>query len=137
MKTHYAFLPVIGLILTLCVSSARAGNPHAFPAYYNGGIVSLTLNTHAQAASHQQIDSKLAIPLYLVVGQDVSHVISSAPGQAGYSPFWAVYVVTVNDSSVLPLTSVADIKVASTLGAVSVSEQPVAFVLCPAVSAAP
>jgi hypothetical protein len=137
MKTRYALLTVLGLILTLCVSSARAGNPHAFPAYYNGGIVLLTLNTDAQAASQQTVASNLAIPLYLVVGQDISHVISSAPGQAGYSPFWAVYVVTVNDSSVLPLTSVADIQAAAALGAVTVSEQPVAVVLCPAVSAAP
>jgi hypothetical protein len=137
MKTRYALLSVIGLILTLCVSSARAGNPHAFPAYYNGGIVLLTLNTDAQAAGQQAVASHLAIPLYLVVGQDISHVISSAPGQAGYSPFWAVYVVTVNDSSVLPLTSEADIQAAASLGAVTVSDQPAAIVLCPAVSAAP
>jgi hypothetical protein len=146
MKKHYAFLPVIGLMLTLCVNSARAGDPNAFPAYYDGGIVSLTLNTHAnilnpnaQGNSQLTIANKLAIPLYLVVGQNIDHVISSAPGEDGYSPIWKVYLVTENDDSLGhmskdPLRSVADIMIAAAAGEVSVSDGPVAVVLCPAVS---
>jgi len=121
------------LVLTLGVNSVRAGNPHAFPAYHNGNIVSLTLNTNAQSGNEEAIANKIAIPLYFVPGQDIHHVISIAPGAAGYSPFWAIYVVTVNDPSVLPLTSEADIQSAADAGAVTVSG-PVGYALCPAVS---
>ena len=94
MKTRHALLSVIGLILSLCANSARAGNPHAFPAYYNGGIVLLTLNTHAQAPSHQQIDSKLAIPLYLGRGPRRQPCHFERPGSGRLQPLLAGHTLS-------------------------------------------
>ena len=142
MKTRYAILPAIGLALMLCVSSVRADNPKGFPAYYNDNIVLLTLNTVAQGAAQQMVADNLAIPLYLVEGQVINHVISSAPGRAGYNPYWQVYVVTENDNSLGdmsqdPLKSVDEITHAASLGEVTVTPTPVVVVLCPAVSSSP
>lgn len=146
MKTRYALLPVFGLMLSLCASSVRAGNPHAFPAYYNDGVVSLTLNANAvvlnpkaQGNSQQTIADELAIPLYLVVGQNINHVISSAPGQASYSPIWKVYLVTENDDSLGdmsqdPLRSVSEIRDAAEANPPKVTVSYYGVVLCPAVS---
>ncbi len=125
MKTRNAFLLVFGLMLTLCVSSARADKPPKIPAYYDGQPVYVTVvNQNVVGITHGKV-ANIADPIYFFPvdpndptgAQLQPHVIPTIPGVAGYNPHWDVKVVVVNngrDLSTDPFVSVQQIQDAAT-----------------------
>ena len=115
------------LVLTLCLNSVRADQPTVIPALYNGKLVYLIpgVNPHVVGVDHPAIASKAANPLYVVIGQDVSHVLSTIPGVAGYNPWWDVLTVQVlngRDVSTHPFLSEKEILTAEANGEVWVTD---------------
>jgi hypothetical protein len=134
MKTHYALLPVFGLILTLGVSSVRAGQPQQIPAWYDGQIEHVIpgVSDNVVGVNHTAIATHVANPIYVVLpvsdqdAQQVDHVLGVAiPGVAGYNPYWDVVLVTVKNGRDLtqnPFTSENEILTAYLNGEVDLND---------------
>lgn len=110
------------LILTLCVSSARATKPPQIPAYVDEKPVTITVvTTNRLGVDQQTIASKVANPIYFVgyftldaqgdpVWVDLQpHVLSIGLGSAGYNPYWDIEYVEVDPSFSGTFTSEAQI----------------------------
>ena len=105
MKTGYAFLLVVGLILTLCVNSVHADKPPQIPAYYDGELVDITVvNQNVLGITRGDVAS-VADPIYFFPSDSSDptgaqlqpHVIPTIPGVDGYNPHWKVELVFVLD----------------------------------------
>jgi len=109
------------LALTLCVNSVRAGEPQPFPGYYDGEIVELVTLGPA-GVDDEAIASHVANPLYLLDADlEVTHVLSTIPGIAGYNPYWDVSLVTFNVEP-YELVSEDDVLYAEEIGDVTVTD---------------
>jgi len=106
MKTRIAFLSVLGLILTLGVSSVHAAKPQLIPAWYNGQIEHVIpgVSDNVVGVNNTAIATRVANPIYVVLpesaqnAQQVDHVLGVAmPGVRGYNPYWDVVLVTVEN----------------------------------------
>lgn len=144
MKTRNAILPVIGLVLTLCVSSARADKPPLIPAYYDGQPVFVTVvNQNVVGITHGNVPN-IADPIYFFPSdandptgaQLQPHVIPTIPGVAGYNPHWdvnLVFVLNGRDLSTDPVLSAAEVLQAEANGEVVVIPTGI-IVLCQVIS---
>jgi len=119
----------VALVLAFSITSFGASQPTRIPALYNGGIVTIVPGNNANVVG---LPVSVANPLYLVPGQNVNHVLSTAPGAPGYNPFWDIVVVTVldgRDVSVDPFLSEGEILEAYLDGEVSLFDTGI-IVLC-------
>lgn len=131
------------LVLTVCVNAVRADEPD-IQAYYDGDIVEVVpLPINASDYGGEETIDGIAIPIYLIDGQFKlngghepvgDHVLSAIPGDDGYSPFWAAYVV--ENSNATPIKSVDDIFESDGVTpkpGIKVSTTPIGYFLCPEV----
>src|SRR5690242_1909744 len=116
----------LGLTMVLAfASSVRAGKPVTIPAWYNDNVVHVIPGVSANVVDvkHPAIANHAANPLYVVGGQDVSHILGVAiPGVSGYNPYWELVFVSVNSDRNLttdPFTSEEEILDAAETGEVS------------------
>jgi hypothetical protein len=120
------------LVLSLCVNSVHAGKskhpsaPPPIPALYNGEIFDIVPgnNDNVVGIDNEAIATTVANPLYVVDGQEVSHVLSIGLG-AGYNPYWDIVLVTVlngRDLSTDPFLSEAEILDAAANGEVALDD---------------
>jgi hypothetical protein len=144
MKTRYAILSVFGLVLTLCVNSARAEQPPLIPSYYDGQPVYVTVVNPNVVGITQGAVASVADPIYFFPSdpdnptgaQLQPHVIPTIPGVAGYNPHWEVNLVFVlndRDLSTDPFLSEDAVKDAQAKGEVMVIPTGI-IVLCQVIS---
>ena len=113
---------VAALLLAVLPGSAFADKPPQIPAYHNGDIVFFTV-VNDNVVGQNAPNANVPIPLYAFgfPPQPQFDVLSRAPGEAGYNPWWKVIIVVVldgRDVSVNPFTSEAEILAAANAGRV-------------------
>ena len=113
---------------------AFAAQPPRIPAWHEGEIVHFTVvNENVEGAN--QPSAQVPIPLYAFgppSNQPQFDVLSAAPGQPQYNPWWRViFVVVLNgrDVTVDPFTSEEEILTAAAAGEVSLIDSGFVF-LC-------
>ncbi len=128
-----AMVPVLTAALILLPVNARADEPPEIPAWHDGEIVFFTVvNENVDGLNAPQSD-EVAIPFYVVAPFGAQlEVLSSAPGHAGYNPWWHVFVVIPTDGrdvSANPFTSEQEILDAAAMGDVIIIDTGFVF-LC-------
>ena len=118
----------LGLVLINFVTQVRAGAPTGIPAWFNDEIMSIIpgVSSNVVGVTNHAIATKVANPLYVVAGQEVSHILGvAAPGVAGYNPYWDIVIVTVLNGRNLttdPFTSEDEILAAAEAGDVELDD---------------
>jgi hypothetical protein len=116
------------LVLALCAGSVWASKPQTIPAWFDDDIVHVVpgVSDNVVGVTKQAIAGHAANPLYVVGGQEVSHILGEAiPGVSGYNPYWDIILVTINSNRDLvtdPFTSEEEILVAALTGEVTLSD---------------
>jgi len=118
----------LGLVLINFVTQVRAGAPTRIPAWFNDEIMSIIpgVSSNVVGVTNHAIATNVANPLYVVAGQEVSHILGvAAPGVAGYNPYWDIVMVTVlngRDLTTDPFTSEDEILAAAEVGDVELDD---------------
>src|SRR5262245_9123427 len=117
-------------------AAAAADHPAVVTAFEDGETVLFKMNNeHVTGVDHGALEEKVAVALYAfgIPGSQLQpDVLSLAPGDSGYRPWWEVFQVTVNDGrdlSTNPFTSEEEILEAAATGAVTIRETDFIF-LC-------
>jgi hypothetical protein len=130
---------IVGLTAAVLVPGPAASQPPRNPAYYQGEVVFFLIPS-TQVFGVDQIPDHVSLPLYFFPGpRRQFDVIGVAPGDAGYNPWWRVFVVIPldgRDVSVDPFTSEQEILDAAAAGTVRLIRTNVVF-LCQIVGGAP
>jgi len=128
VKRMSAIILGAALVMVSSANSLRAGKPQTIPVWFDDAIVYAVPgnNDNVVGITNQAIANKVANPLYVVAGQEVSHVFGEAiPGVKGYNPHWDVITVTVNNGRNViadPFTSEDEILEAADNGEVTLTD---------------
>ncbi len=130
-----AALSAVLLVAVASVPSAIADKPPLIPAWYEGEIVYFTVvNENVDGRNAPQSDG-VAIPFYAFgppMAAPQFDVFGLAPGDAGYNPWWEVFVVIPTDGrdvSTNPFTTEQEILDAAAMGDVIIIDTGFVF-LC-------
>jgi hypothetical protein len=127
----------VAFVVTFVISGlmVTAAQPPRIPAWYEGERVTFTVVNDNVVDVDRETLEEVANPLFAFGppgNQPQADIISFVPGEAGYSPWWEVYMVTVlNGRNVTtnPFTSVDELLDAEAAGQVRIDETET-FFLC-------
>jgi hypothetical protein len=132
----------LAALATLPAAPAHAAKPRPAPVYEDGNVLMMiVVSEHVVGVDHKGVDKSAAIPLYAFPDESgipgpeheiAPDVLSKAPGDAGYNPWWELYLVFTTDGRdvrVDPFTSEAAILAAQHAGKVVIVETDFLF-LC-------
>jgi hypothetical protein len=126
MKRKLQFVSLICILISAVAASA--GKPPRTPVWYEGDLLTMiVVNDNVVGVERDSLEH-IANPLYAFGppgNQPQADVISVAPGEAGYTPWWEVITVVVTDGrdvSTDPFTSEEEILEAEENGDVELVE---------------